>query len=117
MYPTRRMIFVALLGIPLALAAAVIAPSLWFLGCVWILFCVGLFILDAVFAASPSRATVTLHVPEVIGVGREQGGRVEVAFKDRPPVEFEVAVDADERLQARLPRRGHGVSAGAGIAH
>ena len=35
MYPTARMIGVALLGVPLALAAAMFAPKLWLVGVVW----------------------------------------------------------------------------------
>ena len=35
LYPSRRAVFAAAAGIPVAVAAGLIAPSLWLLGLVW----------------------------------------------------------------------------------
>ncbi len=104
MYPTRRMIFVVLFGIPLSLVAAAVSPPLWLIGVVWIVFAACLFLLDAALVANPSRLTFALHAPLSLGVARQEAAWVKFAFAGSAPSELELAFDAGSRI-AVMPDR------------
>src|SRR5580692_6848896 len=99
MYPTRRMIFVALAGIPLSLLAAMVSPPLWLLGVAWILFCVCLLLLDAVLAADPSGLDFALALPGALGVARAENTTVTLSFARSAPATLQFAVGTNEKLR------------------
>lgn len=105
MYPTRRLIFAVLLGVPLSLLGALLVPSLWLVGVVWILFSTGLFALDALLAAGGRSLTCTLETPPALGVGHAARARLGFAFAGAAPRAVEWAIEAGPRL-ALLPPRG-----------
>ncbi|HEY1629686.1 MAG TPA: DUF58 domain-containing protein [Rhizomicrobium sp.] len=105
MYPTRRMIFVVLLGVPLSMLAAVLSPPLWMIGLGWIFFAACLFILDAVLVANPSRLSYAIAAPHTMGVARRETGHVTFEFAGQAPSELELAFDADGRRIAIEPDR------------
>ena len=104
-YPTGRAIFLAALGAPIALLAALLAPQLWLVGAAWVFFAGGLFLLDALIAADPTRLTVTSRLPGLIGVGQSQDARFSLAFAGPAPREVEFALDANLRLTVKPHRQ------------
>jgi uncharacterized protein (DUF58 family) len=104
-YPTGRAIFLAALGVPLALLAALFAPQLWLVGVAWIFFAGGLFLLDALIAADPTRLVVTSKLPSLIGVGQPQDAQVSLAFSGFAPRAVEFALDSNTRLAVRPERQ------------
>jgi uncharacterized protein (DUF58 family) len=106
MYPTARMIFVVLLGVPLALALALYAPGLWLFGGAWMALCVGLFLLDAIISADPSRLSFAARVPEAIAVSRGVDASVRLSFAGIAPSRIELAIDAGRLLDVTPERRG-----------
>jgi len=105
MYPTRRMIFVVLLGVPLSMLAAVLSPPLWMIGLGWIFFAACLFILDALLVANPSRLSTAIANPHSMGVARREQGHVTFEFAGQAPPEIELAFDPDGRRIAIEPDR------------
>ena len=105
MYPTRRMVILALLGVPLSLIAALVAPALWQFSLGWMLLCVFLFAADAALLAIPSGLELALHVPGAVGVARPQAADIAVRFKRMAPAKVEIAVDTSSRLQATPERQ------------
>jgi len=116
MYPSARMIFVALAGVPLALAAAIAVPSLWLIGVGWIVFSLGLFLIDAALAASPARTIIDADIPSSMGVGRAESATLKARFSARAPSHLEFAIDTDARLQAEPRKIGCVVESGMGCA-
>jgi uncharacterized protein (DUF58 family) len=104
MYPTRRMIFVVLLGVPLSLLAAAVSPPLWLIGVAWIFFAGLLFVLDAALVANPSRLSFAIHAPATMGVARREQGSVAFEFTGQAPSRVEVALDADGRIAVEPDR-------------
>lgn len=96
-YPTRRAIYLLLLGAPLALALGLVQPALWIVAPAWIgAILVGL-ILDAMAGASPRRLALETQVPLQAGVGDPFDLRL-VATGRTVPSRGEVAIALDERL-------------------
>jgi uncharacterized protein (DUF58 family) len=103
-YPTLRAILTALLGVPVALALALLLPGSWQAGLAWSGAVLLLFLLDAVLAARPSRAAVALDLPEALAIGRKHALGIAVRFPGRVPAEAELLLDVDGRLVCE-PRR------------
>ena len=106
MYPTARMIGVALLGVPLALLAATFAPHLWLIGAVWMVIAVGLFLLDVMISAAPAGLSFAARVPGTIGVARPESASVRLMFDGRAPTAVEFAVDTGALIEAEPARQG-----------
>jgi uncharacterized protein (DUF58 family) len=100
MYPTRRMIGVVLVGIPLSLVAAALAPSSWILGPIWIAFAIGLFLLDVAMSPRASALSWTVQTPGSLGIRRSQAATIALRFSGIAPQEVELAVGTGSRLQA-----------------
>jgi uncharacterized protein (DUF58 family) len=113
MYPTARMIAVALLGVPLALLAAMFAPQLWLVGGAWMAIAIGLFLLDTMIAADPSKLSFAAKIPGVIGVARPETASVRLAFGGTPPAAIEFAVDTGKLLAAVPARQSKAIESGA----
>jgi uncharacterized protein (DUF58 family) len=99
-YPTRRAVFLAALGIPAALLIALIAPRLWLAGATWVIFVSGLMLLDAVAAGAPAFLRVDPELPNGLAVGRTSRASVAIRFgRFGAPRNAEVALDVGERLE------------------
>ncbi|MEJ1969407.1 MAG: DUF58 domain-containing protein [Rhizomicrobium sp.] len=116
MYPTARMIFVALAGVPLALVAALFAPGLWLVGGAWMAIAVGLFLLDATIAADPSGLSFAARVPGTIGVAKEEAASVRLRFAGPAPASLEFAVDTGSLLEPSPGRQTKAVADGVATA-
>ena len=117
--PTTRAVFLALLGLPVALVLAAARPDAWTLGLFWPLGTVVLVIADALLARWPGSVEITPDLPGALEVGREGAA----LFHVKNYVENASAVlEVDEPLRAgeaslagdrlafplRAPRRGAG---------
>ena len=99
-YPTRRAIFLAAAGAPVALAVGVAAPGLWTVGIAWIGLVLALSLADAALAAPRRSASVHVRAPTDLGVGGEpEPLQVAVAFTGRAPGSLEVAPEVNDRLK------------------
>jgi uncharacterized protein (DUF58 family) len=115
-YPSRRAVFVAALGIPLSLAAAIAAPGLWAAGLGWSLLALLLIALDWALGASARRLAVNADLPDVLGVGRAGTAAFSLAFDGKAPGGVELELDGNERFSVSPGRRmlateGNGLSA------
>ena len=113
MYPTARMIGVALLGVPLALLAAMFAPHLWLVGGAWMLIAVGLFLLDVMISAAPSQLSFAARVPGTIGVAKAETASVQLLFDGAAPSSVEFAVDTGKLIEPVPGRQEQRVQGGA----
>lgn len=113
-YPTRRAVFLAAAGAPLALAVGLLAPGLWLLGACWALLALGLVVVDAALAPSPGRLSLGLSAPRSLGVGAPGEAFVEAAFAGAAPGWLEVAVGVNSRLSLSPQRAGVKPTGGAG---
>jgi len=96
-YPTRRAIYLLLLGAPLALALGLLRPDLWVVAPAWIgLLFFGL-LLDAMLGANPRRLALDAQVPHQVGVGDPFDLRLS-ATGGGVPRRAEIALQLDERL-------------------
>jgi uncharacterized protein (DUF58 family) len=105
MYPTRRMIFVMLGGAPVSLVAAIIAPSLWLVGGIWVAFAIGLFVLDALLSAGPFDICIALTAPGAFGIARSQPANVALTFAKRAPSQVELTLDVGPKLKVAPARQ------------
>ncbi|HEY2071217.1 MAG TPA: DUF58 domain-containing protein [Rhizomicrobium sp.] len=104
MYPTRRMIIVALAGVPLALAGGMVSPSFWLIGVAWVIFSVCLFLLDFAFAAGPRSLQFALQAPVTLGVAGKADASLHMSFARTAPSRVELAVDSGNRVDV-VPER------------
>lgn len=96
-YPTRRAIYLLLLGAPLALALGLVRPELWVIAPAWIgLLLFGLLV-DAMLGANPRRLALDATMPHQVGVGDPFDLRL-VAKAPTVPRRAEIALALDERL-------------------
>jgi uncharacterized protein (DUF58 family) len=116
LYPTRRAIWIAAAGAPVALAVAAAAPQLWGVAAAWVLMTAGLMLADALLAATPARLDLRVAAPRLMGLGRPQEARIEAAFEGSAPREIEVAVGANPRLTASPERQRLRLAGGNGRA-
>ena len=113
MYPTRRMVFLATLGVPLVFVIAAFAPSLWVVGLAWVGLTIGAFLLDASLAPSPSMLSSQVKIPATLGVARTDHGRVTLSFSGRPaPAALEVALSSGSRIRVMPERQLCSVTSG-----
>lgn len=108
-YPTRRAIYLLLLGAPVALALGLIRPELWVAAPAWIaLILLGL-LLDSMAGVQPRRLALDADMPHQVGVGDPFELRLTARGK-MVPRGAEVALALDERfapggrLSSDLPR-------------
>ena len=116
-YPTRRAIFLAALGIPLALLLAVVAPRLWLVGASWVVFVVGLMLLDAVAAGGRSKLSIVPFLPNGMAVGQTARASFALQFGGAlAPRSAQVALDIGHRLALSPDRRDVAIVGRAGTA-
>ncbi len=93
-YPTRRLIWAAAAGAPLALIVGALAPAWWLLPVAWVLLLVGLGVADAAAAVNPG--TLYLEAPATVCVGAE--ALLTLRLAEPLPPRAEVAVSTGPRL-------------------
>jgi uncharacterized protein (DUF58 family) len=116
MYPSRRAVFAIVLGIPLALAAALAAPGLWTAGLAWSVLIVALVAVDLGLGLWGRTLSVEAAVPDILGVGRRGRASFALSFRNAPPSQTEVELEGNDRLsiaprQHVLPRDANHISA------
>ena len=104
--PTRRAVWLAVAGGPVALALGLVAPALWVAGPVWVLTLLALMAIDWTMAARRSDAGFILHAPEELAVAGAPGeARLEVSFSGRRPASVDTALEVDARLALHPARQ------------
>src|SRR3990167_1478932 len=68
-YPTRRAIYLLLLGAPMALALGLVRPELWLVAPGWISVILACLIVDTITGANPRRAEIALALDERLADG------------------------------------------------
>jgi uncharacterized protein (DUF58 family) len=97
-YPSRRAVFAIALGIPLSLATALAAPGLWTAGLAWSLLIAALVAVDLGLGLRGRTFSVKEAVPDILGVGRSGGASFALSFRNAPPSQAEVELEANDRL-------------------
>lgn len=113
-YPTRRAVIAAAMGLPVALLVGVLTPAGWLSGPAWIGLVVLAMAADAL--SGGSRGRLTLDAPERprLAVARTAEARFTARFAGRAPSRAEAALEADPRLGLRTPFVRSAVEDGAG---
>lgn len=96
-YPTRRAIYLLLLGAPLALALGLIRPELWVFAPGWIGVLFLCLLLDAMAGANPRHLALDARAPHQVGVGDAFDLRLSATGK-AVPHRAEIALALDERI-------------------
>ncbi len=76
--PTLRAIFLMLLGFPVVLVLAVVAPQLWVISAGWIAVVVGLLLGDLALAGRRTALQITLDPPTILYIGSHDPVRITV---------------------------------------
>ena len=116
-YPTRRAVIAAALGLPTALLVGVLTPAGWLSGPAWIGL-VGLaMVIDAL--SGGTRGGLTLDAPDqpLLAVARSAEAVFIVRFLGRSPARAEAALEADPRLGLSAPFVRTQVENGVGAFH
>ena len=82
--PTLRTIWLMLLGLPVLLAIAVLAPSLWILAGVWIAVLFGGMLTDLELAARRARVSVTVTAPPMLYINSTDTVEIEIDIPSGP---------------------------------
>ena len=80
--PTPRAIFLMLLGVPLMLAIALMAPVLWTVSAGWIVGVGALILMDAMLGASLRAYKLDLGPPALLYVGGSDPLPIVLSFED-----------------------------------
>ena len=115
--PTRRAVWLAVGGAPLALALGLLAPALWMAGPVWVLALLALMAFDGALAARRADAGFTLQAPaELAAAGAPGEAVLEVSFARRRPNRVDAALEVDARLAPHPVRRAAEAEAEGGFS-
>ena len=96
-YPTRRAIYLLLLGAPMALALGLIRPELWLVAPGWIGVIIACLILDTIAGANPRHLSLDARFPHQVGVGDPFDLSLAAGGRGVPP-RAELTLALDERL-------------------
>ena len=83
--PTLRAIFLMLLGLPILVAIALMAPELWIVSAGWIAGVGALIAVDTLLGASVRNYAARITVPPLLYVGSADDLLIELEFETRPP--------------------------------
>ena len=104
--PTRRAVWLAAAGAPLAMAFGLLAPALWITGPAWVLALMVLMVADGALAARRGEAAFSLQTPdELAAAGAPGEARLAVSFAGRRPQHLDTALEVDARLRLNPVRR------------
>jgi len=109
MYPTRRMVLIAGIGIPVSLLAAAFAPGFWLIGLGWILLSVLLYFIDLAFAVPTRGLSVAFDTPATMGVARRENGALRMRFTGSAPGQVETFLESGARLDIEPARQSCGI--------
>ena len=98
-YPTRRAIYLLLLGAPMALAQGLVRPELWLVAPGWIGLILACILLDTVAGAHPRALAIDARFPHQVGVG-DPFEMTLIASAPKLPPRAELAIALDERFAA-----------------
>lgn len=98
--PTRRAIFLMLMGVPLLIAVALLRPELWILSGGWIVSVGSLTLLDAMIGPSLQAYRVEGKIPPLLYVGSEDPLPVTLTFSSGPmPRRIEILMETNALLR------------------
>jgi uncharacterized protein (DUF58 family) len=104
-YPTRRAVAVAAAGVPVAIGASLLGPTLWLVGVAWLFLATGLMLADAMLGASRGGLKLIPDLPTHLPIGGRGEARIAASFgRGIVPGSAEFALDTDQRLEAQ-PKR------------
>jgi uncharacterized protein (DUF58 family) len=78
--PTKRAILLVAGAAPFALLIGVLVPAYWSAGLIWLLFIMGLCLVDALVSLPGGAIDVRVSVPVTVGIGHDYDARVEADF-------------------------------------
>ena len=103
--PTLRAIFLMLLGLPLLVAIALLAPELWTVSAGWIAAVGALIGVDTLLGASVRQYAVKVCLPPILYVGSADDVEIELSFENGPlPARVEVQLETNALLGTREPQ-------------
>lgn len=98
-YPTARPIVLVAAGAPVALAAGLVRPELWFIALGWMLFILLLILIDAFTGPIPDQTELKVTAPRGVGIGDPFTLRVTASHsKGALPADSHVAIALDQRF-------------------
>jgi uncharacterized protein (DUF58 family) len=103
-YPARRAVFLAALGVPVALVAGVLAPRLWLSGLAFLIFVFLLIFLDIAAASRRAALRLSPSLPNGIAIGEAAHASIELSFGRGAPRTAEFAISTGTLLSA-VPAR------------
>jgi uncharacterized protein (DUF58 family) len=104
-YPARSAVILVALGMPIALVCGVLAPRLWLSGVAFVLFALGLMLLDFVGAARRGSFTLTPSLPNGMAIGQSAVASFDLAFGWGAPRRAEIALSTGPLLTATPERQ------------
>ncbi len=103
--PTLRAIFLMLLGLPLMVAIALMAPELWIVSAGWIAAVSALIGVDTLLGASVRHYSIKVSLPPLLYVGSPDDVQIELSFENGPlPARLEVQLETNALLGTREPQ-------------
>ena len=105
LYPSRRAVFAAAAGIPVAIAAGLVAPSLWVLGLVWSGLVLGAMLADVILGADRKTLAIASDIPATLGVSRTAAAQFTLSFAGPAPALTQIELEGYERLAIAPARR------------
>ena len=104
--PTLRAIFLMLLGLPLLVAIALLAPNLWIVSAGWIAGVCALIAVDTILGASVRHYSAVVTMPPLLYVGSGDDVALMLSFSEGPlPARIEIKLETNELL-GDLPAQG-----------
>ncbi len=104
--PTRRATLLIAAGAPVALMLGVLFPAYWTVGLVWVLFILGLTLLDVLLSAPGGTVGIDAQAPPAVSVGEPFAALIDVSFPPRAQfVHAKVALWVGQILDPGVPVR------------
>lgn len=98
--PTPRAVWLMVLGAPVMLAIAVLAPGLWVISAGWVAGVGGLMLADAMISARLRALDVTVDPPALLYINDEDTADVVMTFSEGPlPSRLELRIDTGPKLR------------------
>lgn len=97
--PTPRAIFLMLMGVPLLIAVALIAPDLWIISGGWIAAMAGIILTDALIGPRLKAYAADVAVPALLHVGEAEDIPIRLHFAAGPlPERIEIQLETNELI-------------------
>ncbi|WP_213268767.1 DUF58 domain-containing protein [Hyphomonas sp.] len=103
--PTPRAVFLMLMGMPLLLAIALLAPGLWILSAGWIAGVSGIVLMDGLLGARLRAYEVKAGLPPLLYVGERDTASLKLRFATGPlPERIEIQLETNEFIPQPDPQ-------------